>query len=95
MSLRGQLVVPLLHVNRCFNGKLKQVTAASLSLFTNSPMVSISGVPRNFFSGRRSLRLEFFLGGGGGSTNLDEGREDGDLVAVASESGVPLKLQMS
>jgi hypothetical protein len=34
----------------------------------------------------------FFVGGGGGSTNSVEDRENGDLGAVAPLSGVPLNL---
>jgi hypothetical protein len=41
-----------------------------------------SGVPRNFFRGS-GLRQEFFLGGGQQIQLRTEGRENGDLGAVA------------
>jgi hypothetical protein len=44
-----------------------------------------SGVPRNFFSGGGVQQIQLRI----------EGRENGDLGAVAPQSGVPLNLQMS
>jgi hypothetical protein len=49
---------------------------------------------RPFGRPRTVVYRGFFLGGGG-STNSVEGRENGDLGAVAPYSGVPLNLQMS
>jgi hypothetical protein len=51
--------------------------------------------PGIFFGG--GFRQEFFSGGGGGQQIqlTTEGRENGDLGAVAPYSGVPLNLQMS
>jgi hypothetical protein len=42
---------------------------------------SLSGVPRNFVVGAQQIQLR------------TEGRENGDLGAVAPQSGVPLNLQ--
>jgi hypothetical protein len=54
-----------------------------------------SGVPRNFFRVGFTPGI-FFFGGGVQQIQLrPEGRENGDLGALAPQSGVPLNLQMS
>jgi hypothetical protein len=55
-----------------------------------------SGVSRNSF--KWGLRQKFFGNGGGGGVQKiqrTEGRENGDVGAVAPKSGVPLNLQIN